>query len=106
MTSEQIINKEIAAEILGQLGGRRFLGMTGSKNLTSGERSLSMKLIPNKSHAKYLKVRLNGLDLYDMIFFSVGRHDLEPIVKHEANNLYADMIVMEFEKITGLYTQL
>jgi len=38
----------IAETILGQLGGTKFVAMTGSKNFVGGKDFLSMKLAGNK----------------------------------------------------------
>lgn len=59
----------VAETILRQLGGREFITMTGSKNFVADKYSLQMKLAKNQSGANYLKITLNGKDLYDMRFF-------------------------------------
>jgi hypothetical protein len=102
----QASNKQIAQEILSQLGGRQFLAMTGCKNLVYDDKSLRMKLIPNRTHAKYLVVTLNGLDLYDLKFMSIGHKAGDVIVKKEIKGICDDQLREIFEKETGLYTKL
>jgi len=95
---------KIATEILNQLGGNKFLAMTGAYNLAAGENYLIMKLRRNKANATHLKITLNSLDLYDVEFFSMRK--FEKTVKAEFNGVYNDMLVDIFEKTTGLYTKL
>ena len=51
-------NNIVAMEILKQLGGNKFLAMTGAKNLAYDDNSLNMKLPKNMSQANYLKITL------------------------------------------------
>ena len=46
---------QVAKEILNQLGGNKFIAMTGSKQFVAGENYLAMKLTRNGSGANYLK---------------------------------------------------
>ena len=103
-------NKEIAQEILRQLGGKKFIAMTGSKNFTSskndkGEAVLTMHLTKNKSKAKYLSITLNSLDLYDLEFSTTNK-DYEYIVVETHNDVYNDMLQEIFTSVTGLDTHL
>ena len=93
---------EVAQEILKQLGGKRFLVMTGSSKLVADKNLLGMKLARNSSGANYLKIKLNGLDLYDIEFISIRGASFN--VKHEFNDIYNDQLVSIFEETTGLYT--
>lgn len=96
----------VAVEILKQLGGSRFIAMTGSKNFVSGSSTLTMKLAKNKSDAGYLKIHLTSFDLYDMSFFKVNTRDYLPFVVTEVSNVYAEDLQSIFTDITGLYTRL
>ena len=58
----------IANEILNQLGGNRFIAMTGAKTLVHDDNSLRFRIGKNKSRANMIRITLNGLDLYDMEF--------------------------------------
>jgi len=57
-----------AEMILEQLGGNRFLVMTGSRVFSKGQHSLHLKLAPNKSGADRLTITINSLNLYMMQF--------------------------------------
>lgn len=99
-----------ATIILQQLGGNRFLAMTGSKNVFSTDNgmTLTMHLTPNKAKAKYLRITLTEMDTYNMVFQKNGTKkdtELFPVVaQHE--NVYAEMLQSIFTEVTGLYTRL
>lgn len=97
-------NMEIAATILSQLGGNRFKVMTGSKIFAAIENGLSMHLTKNMPGAKYLQVKLNSLDLYDLKFTKIVKDRL--VVIKEVNGIYADQLQKIFTNITGLDTHL
>ncbi len=98
-------NLSVANEILNQLGGRKFLVMTGSKNLMGDTNSLQMHLTTNKAKAKYLRIELTPADTYTMVFSSFTR-DYQQIIKEEVKNVYADQLQSIFTKVTGLDTRL
>lgn len=60
----------IANTILDQLGGRRFLMMTGAKFLLAHPNALSFQLPPNfaRNGINRVRIELNGRDLYDLTF--------------------------------------
>ncbi len=95
----------VATEIIKQLGGRRFIAMTGSKNFVYDSYSLSMRLTRNKAGAQYLNIKLNGLDLYDMVFMSFD-HAGNKTIKAEYSNIYFDDLQNIFTSVTGLNTSL
>lgn len=98
-------SKQIAATILMQLGGRRFLVMTGSKPKYCDQYMSMYQLTRNKVNAKYMEITLNSLDLYDIVFFSVDK-DFNRILKAERTGIYNDMLQETFTEVTGLYTHL
>ncbi len=104
-TNEILRGAQIAATVLQQLGGRRFLMMTGTKPKYYDDKksSVTFELKRNKSKAKYMTITLNGMDTYDIKFFKVSK-DFEHIVLVEKNDYYNDMLVPMFEEVTGFYT--
>lgn len=98
-------SQTIASEILNQLGGNKFLVMTGSKNLVATGTGLRMTLTRNKAAAKYLLITLNGLDLYDVDFFTVDKN-YNTKSKAKFENVYCDQLKSLFTETTGLYTKL
>jgi len=112
-----------------QIGGNKFLVMTGSKFQYYGYDKLGyvylmIKLTKNQSRAQYLKIQLNGLDLYDLTFSRIKKtlkpecktpeykvlnlklYDEEVIIVKEYKDVYADMLQEIFTSVTGLYTRL
>jgi hypothetical protein len=102
------MSKEIAKIILNQLGGNKLIVMTGAKNLCALDEQcggLSFKL-PKFSGVKvnYVKIVLNGSDLYDVEFGRIYGNKYTVISKH--SDIYCDMLVELFEKETGLFAKL
>lgn len=95
----------IAKTILSQLGGNRFIAMTGSKNFIDHGEALSFHLVRNRSRANRCKITLDGNDTYKMEF---TRHSkLLDIVLIEAfDNVYVDQLRTIFTEVTGLDTSL
>ena len=99
---------QVATEIFNQLGGRRFLVMTGAKNLIGDKNSLSMHLPRNKSGAKYLKIELTNLDDYTLTFQTqktVAGKVTFPVFE-TCEGVYCDNLQEVFTSITGIYTSL
>lgn len=94
-----------ATTILNQLGGGKFIAMTGSKNFLNIGNGLRMNLAKNKINAKWLKITLNDNDLYTMDFFTADKN-LNITTKAKYENIYADMLNKLFTEVTGLYTSL
>jgi hypothetical protein len=102
------MSKEIAQEILKQLGSGKFVAMTGAKNFCSldeQEGGLSFKL-PKFSGIKinYVKIVLNASDLYEVTFGRI--HGLKYTVISEHKGIYCDELKDMFEYHTGLRTHL
>ena len=101
--------KQIAGTILQQLGGNRFIAMTGAKQFACGENDkghvyIVFKIGRNSNRVNYVKITLNGSDLYDTEYSWVTIRDIK--VKSESSNIYNDMLRDDFERATGMYTSL
>lgn len=109
-------NPNVAETILQQLGGNRFVMMTGSKNFISNGNSLIMTLTKNMSKANRLTVELKWDDTYTMTFAKVSNGKInnktfewvEPknVEVKVIENVYFDMLQDLFTNVTGLYTRL
>lgn len=102
--------------ILQQLGGQRFLVMTGAKNLVGGQNRLSMRLPRNGSKANRLTIVLNGDDTYTMRFWrytsarlnhktGVYTPDKETDVQI-FEHVYCNQLQPLFTEVTKMYTHL
>ncbi len=73
---------ETAKTILAQLGGNKFLAMTGANTLGWSKDGLSFKLPTKSEYTKnginYIRVRLNSLDLYDVEYGRIYGHHTGP----------------------------
>lgn len=97
-------NKEIAATILKQLGGGRFLAMTGAKNLGFYGPALTFNLGRNASKANRVEISLEANDTYTMRFGQFRKMELKSIKKIEG--VYCDTLQKNFTDVTGMYTSL
>lgn len=96
--------QQIASTILQQLGGNRFLAMTGAHSASIAVRGLSLKLPRNKSKAQYLHIMLDDDDTYTMKFMRMRNFHLENV--KEINGVYCDKMRSIFTETTGLETSL
>lgn len=97
--------KQIADTILKQLGGGRFIAMTGAKNLafSSSPPGLRMSIGRGAKDAiKYLRVDYDrGSDTYTMIFANKSGGTVKSV-----SNVYADSLQRVFTSTTGFDTHL
>lgn len=108
---------QIAKEILRQLGGNKFLAMTGAKDLCYGnDYNLRMKLPKNQSKANRLEITLNENDLYTMRFYHKRDFRADPKTAtfteekitevKTLEDIYFDNLQSVFTDVTGMYTSL
>jgi hypothetical protein len=97
--------KEIAQTILSQMGGsNRLKAMIGAQHFSfcaDGALQFKFKLCRK---ANYVKISLNGKDLYDMKFVKVRGTDLKEV--KIINDIYNEDLKKIFEDFTGLYLTL
>jgi hypothetical protein len=92
----------IATEILNQLGGNKFVAMTGAKNLMADNNSLQFKLPTKfaKNNINFVRVTLDPSDTYTVQFFNYRGLNLKKI--EEASSVYCDQLQDIFTSVTGL----
>ena len=100
--------KEIADTTLQQLGGNKFVVMTGAKHLArDGDGALSFQL-PGGGFAKgginHIKVALTPGDTYSVTYGKIRGNTYK--VVHQADGLHADQLRNNFREHTGLETSL
>ena len=100
---DEFMNKQMAGETLKQLGGRRFIAMTGAKNMAVGTDGMVMKIGRNSKGVNYVRIDLKG-DLYTMEFIRM-RSGKETVLK-KVKGVYNDQLQDMFTKYTGMYTSL
>ena len=95
----------LAKTILSQLGGNRFIIMTGAKKLVGNESGLAFRIGRNKTRINHVLIRYNhGKDLYEMTFTYVFKTGFKELAKYD--DVYAEDLVRLFEETTGLATKL
>ena len=90
-------------ETLKQLGGNRFIAMTGAKNFAVGPKGMSFKIGRNSKNVNYVRIDLKG-DLYNMEFIQMRAGKMK--VKSKEKGVYNDQLQKMFTKNTGMYTSL
>ena len=100
----KLTESQVAKTILQQLGGNRFIAMTGAKNFGSSSKSLQMKIGRNSKSISHVVITLKSSDLYDMEFIRI-RGTSRKVVK-KVTGVYADMLGTMFKKYTGMNVRL
>lgn len=102
----------VSSTILQQLGGRRFISMTGAKNFLGDEKSLMFSLPSTRHFVKdginKVRITLDPRDTYRIEFMKIGKRKGIPhvdVVK-EAEGIYHDVLQEVFTRHTGLTTRL
>jgi hypothetical protein len=86
--------------ILAQLGGERFVMMSGATGFIGGADSLAFKLGNNPKRVTHVRVTLTTDGLYDMTLFTTGKGP------QSHDGIHREMLQEVFAANTGLYTTL
>ena len=99
---QTVTDKTVAIEILKQLGGNRFIAMTGARNFYATDNGMGFRLpgTMTKDRINFVKITLNGLDLYDLEFKSIWGDKIKTVCTFEG--AYNDMLQQIIESKTGL----
>ena len=93
-----------AHTILNQLGGSKFIAMTGATCFIDNNGQTLVAKFKGSPIANIMYVTLNGLDLYDVKICKFRGTDIK--VVREVENAYSDMLASIFTQTTKLYTSL
>lgn len=98
--------QQVAATILEQLGARRFMVMTGARELVATFRGLQFKLPAHfaQGGVNMIRVELNAMDTYDVIAGRWARLDFKE--KAREDGIYCEDLQRAFTRLTGLDTHL
>jgi hypothetical protein len=98
----------VADIILKQLGGPRFVVMTGAKHVLSDGPALVFQLPPRmaKDGINAVKITLDPSDTYTLRFSKIARDGTKATTVREVSGVYADQLCELFESTTGLATSL
>lgn len=95
-------NLQVANTILEQLGGNRFLAMTGARDLVGSDNALQFGL-PRFTGVKARKVRV---ELNDSDTYTLTTYDRHGAKWEEHSMVYADTLASTFTRATGLAVSL
>jgi hypothetical protein len=102
-------NQEIARTIIDQLGGNRFVAMTGARNFIAGEAQLFFAL-PKFTGVAVNRVRITLMpsDTYRVEFYRATTRNHAPVLENltTASDVYAEDLQEVFSEHTGLLTRL
>lgn len=109
-------NTMVAETILNQLGGNRFVAMTGAKKFFTNGNDMCCTIGRNASKANRLQIILDADDTYTMKFikFTGERLNRKTLTYtpakvetiKEINGVYCDQLEELFTDVTGMYTRL
>jgi hypothetical protein len=97
-------SQQVAKTILQQLGGNRFIAMTGAKNFGSSKNSLQFKIGRNSKSISHVIITLKSSDLYDVEFIRMRGVNRKVVKK--LKGVYADQLGTMFKKYTGMNVRL
>lgn len=96
---------QAANTILEQLGGFRFIAMTGAKDLVGSDKSLQFRIGKGAiNKATNVRITLDPSDLYTVEFFSIRGVNVKQISSHEF--VPAENLCSTFTAQTGMDTHL
>ena len=102
---KEAMDKRQGAETLKQLGGNRFIMMTGAKHFGVGPNGMSFKIGKNSKRVNHVTIDYDrGRDLYNMKFDWVTIKGIK--TKKKLKGIYADQLQDMFTRYTGMYTSL
>ena len=98
------ISSSEAKTLLKQLGGNRFMAMTGAKDFGIGKDGLHFKIGRNAKSISHVVINLSSMDLYDIKFLRVRAGKITVVKK--LKGVYADQLGTMFKKYTGMNVRL
>jgi len=100
----KLTESQVAKTILQQLGGNKFIAMTGAKNLGSTNKSLQFKIGRNSKSISHVIITLKSSDLYEMEFIRI--RGVKRTVVKKVKGVYNDQLGKIFTKYTGMNVRL
>jgi hypothetical protein len=92
-----------AQTILNQLGGNKFVAMTGATNLISSENGVSFKIGRNASKITHVRITHTAMDDYMVEFLKIRGASIHPVAYAEVQ---ADNLANTFSRKTGMAVSL
>ncbi|RXJ72026.1 hypothetical protein CS022_18275 [Veronia nyctiphanis] len=102
-------NRTVARTILSQLGGNRFVAMTGARQFVALEAPGLQFDLPArfaKSGINRIRIVLDPSDTYTVSAFTLCRRSFECPEISSQSGVYCDMLESVFSEFTGLSTRI
>jgi len=96
-------NMAVATTILEQLGGKRFVAMTGAKNFLAVDSGLRFR-VPTSRGINCVSITLEPSDTYRLTAYRVRGTTVTKVATRDG--VYCDVLAEVFTRVTGLYTRL
>jgi hypothetical protein len=93
-----------ANEILKQLGGKKFIAMTGATCYSDNNGNTLVAKFKGSKIANIMYITLNSMDTYDIKICKFKGMNINTV--KEVSNAYNDMLKPIFEQTTGLTVSL
>lgn len=101
------MQNQVAHTILAQLGGNKFLAMTGSHSLCAEKNNLQFKVGKNPKKISAVTIELTPMDVYTVKFWKMRtKNGLLGFESTDHTDVYAEDLAPLFVKETGLQTRL
>jgi hypothetical protein len=98
---------QIPEIILRQLGGNKFVAMTGASEFIAGSEFLGFKIPKNSSPANRVTIKyFPARDLYTIDFIKTSRNGLDTKIVQSYKDVSADQLREIFTSFTGMETSL
>ncbi len=96
----------VSKAILEQLGGARFIAMTGAKSFVGNDDRLVFRVPATmvRGRGTHVEIILNAADLYDIRLMKF--RDFEPKIIDARENIFAADLQKIFTEMTGLDTNM
>jgi hypothetical protein len=91
---------QVTQTILTQLGGNKFVTMTGASNLLGSENSLSFKVGRNAAKVTHVRVTLTAMDDYQIEFLAIRGVNVKPVAFKDG--LTCEQLAPAFASKTGM----
>lgn len=100
-------NQQVASTIMQQLGGNKFMVMTGARRVTVLDMGVGFQLPTAARSINWVEITLDyQQDLYRVGFYTVSTKTFDKTEVHSCDGLDVEQMVAAFKDTTGLSIRL
>lgn len=97
-------DNRVATEVINQLGGNKFVAMTGARDFVYDSNSITFRLPARMSKGTHVRITLTGRDDYTIELFRIKAY--APDIVGKSEGVMCDNLRRAFTEVTGLATSL